>query len=33
MSQIIEHNFKNNSFEGKFNEIYFSSLTVNHPYS
>lgn len=26
MSQIIEHNFKNNSFEGKFNEIYFSSL-------
>lgn len=26
MSQIIKHNFKNNSFEGKFNEIYFSSL-------
>lgn len=26
MSQIIELDFKNNSFEGKFNEIYFSSL-------
>lgn len=26
MSQIIEHNFKKTSFQGKFNEIYFSSL-------
>lgn len=26
MSHVIKHHFKKKSFEGKFNEIYFSSL-------